>query len=308
MGVIVFEHDAFGEHETPEGHAEQKPRYAAVRDALRRDGLDALPRREAPPAAREALLLAHPASHVDAVMGAAPESGIIALDPDTFMGPSSLEAALRGAGAAVAAVDAVFAGEADAAFAACRPPGHHTTPDRAMGFCLFNNAAIAARHARAAHGAARIAVADFDVHHGNGTQDIFWSDAQGFFASSHEWPQYPGTGRAEERGAFDNVRNAAIATGEGSTAFRRAWGETLLPALSAFDPDVIIVSAGFDAHAADPLGGLMLNEDDFDWITAEILAVARAQCGGKLVSVLEGGYDLAALGSSAAAHVKRLAA
>ena len=221
------------------------------------------------------------------------------------MGPSSLDAALRAAGGACAGVDAIYAGEADNAFIAARPPGHHAEPERAMGFCFFNSAAIAAVHART-HGAKRVAVLDFDVHHGNGTEAAFWHDENAFYASSHEWPQYPGTGRASDRGAFDNIANAPLAAGEDGDAFRRAWGERLLPALADFGPDFIVISAGFDAHAADPLGGLRLAEDDFVWATREIMGVARDKAGGRVISLLEGGYDLDALGRSAAAHVKAL--
>jgi acetoin utilization deacetylase AcuC-like enzyme len=202
----------------------------------------------------------------------------------------------------------VFKGEAKNAFIAARPPGHHALASRAMGFCLFNSAVVAAFHARAVHGAKRVAVVDFDVHHGNGTEAIFWNDENAFYASSHEFPQYPGTGRSSDRGAFDNVANAPLPTGASGEAFRRAWGERLLPALSAFGPDLIVISAGFDAHRADPLGGLALVEADFAWATAEIAGLARDQCGGRLISVLEGGYDLGALGRSAAAHVKALMA
>ena len=177
-----------------------------------------------------------------------------------------------------------------------------------MGFCVFNAAAIAARHARAAHNAKRIAVVDFDVHHGNGTEAAFWHDEDAFFGSSHEWPQYPGTGRESDRGAFDNICNTPLATGVGGEEFRRAWGERLLPALSDFNPEMIIISAGFDAHQADPLGGLRLTEEDYAWVTTEIIGVARDKCAGRVVSLLEGGYDLTALGDSAAIHVKALMA
>jgi acetoin utilization deacetylase AcuC-like enzyme len=236
----------------------------------------------------------------------APAEGMVQFDADTFAGPHSLDASLRAAGGACAAVDALYKGEAQNAFVAARPPGHHAEPERAMGFCLFNGAAIAAQHARAAHGARRVAVVDFDVHHGNGTEAAFWHDEHAFYASSHEWPQYPGTGRASDRGAFDNIANAPIAGGEGSLAFRRVWGEKLLPALSDFAPELIVISAGFDGHAADPLGGLNLSEDDFAWVTAEILAVARDKAAGRIVSILEGGYDLPALAASVSAHVKVL--
>lgn len=306
MTTLLFEHDSFAAHETPPGHPERAGRYDAVRGALAAERFTALVRRTAPRAELAAIKRAHDAAYVDAIIGVAPEGGMVRLDPDTTMGPHSLDAALRAAGAGVAAVDAIYAGEATNAFVAARPPGHHAPADRAMGFCLFNSAAVAAFHARAAHGARRVAVVDFDVHHGNGTEAIFWNDEDAFYASSHEWPQYPGTGRASDRGAYDNVANGPLATGESGDAFRRAWGERLLPALSDFRPDFLVISAGFDAHRADPLGGLALIEADFDWVTRELLGVARTVCGGRVVSLLEGGYDLAALGRSAAAHVAAL--
>lgn len=306
MTTLIFEHDVFADHETPPGHPERAERYHAASAALKAEKFGGLARRAPPPAPREALLLAHSEEYLDALAAIAPEDGMVRLDPDTTMGPHSLEAALRAAGAGVAAVDAICTGEAQNAFILARPPGHHAPPARAMGFCLFNTAAIAALHARAAHGAKRVAVVDFDVHHGNGTEEIFWHDENAFYASSHEWPQYPGTGRASDRGAFDNIANAPLATGASGDDFRRAWGERLLPALDAFQPDLIVISAGFDAHRADPVGGLRLIEDDFDWATREILAIARARAKGRVVSVLEGGYDLSALASSAAAHVECL--
>lgn len=308
MTTIFFDHPSFEAHEVPPGHVEHGGRRRAVAKALSGEAFEGLLRREAPLAAREDLLRVHPEDFVARIEAAAPRGSFAQLDADTFMGPTSLEASLRAAGGAVAAVDALYAGEARNAFVAARPPGHHAEPERAMGFCFFNSAAIAARHARAAHGARRIAVVDFDVHHGNGTELAFWDDEDAFFASSHEWPQYPGTGRATDRGAFGNIANAPLPTGTDGEGFRRAWGERLLPALSDFAPDFIVISAGFDAHRADPLGGLGLVEDDFGWITGEILGVARRACGGRVVSLLEGGYDLAALGRSAATHVRALMA
>ncbi len=306
MTTLLYEHSAFGAHETPAGHPERAGRYEAVAQALAGDRFDALLRRAAPRAERAAIERVHDGAYIAAIEQAAPQAGLVRLDPDTTMGPSSLDAALRAAGAGAAAVDAIYAGEAANAFVAARPPGHHAPPDRAMGFCIFNSAAITALHARAAHGAKRVAVVDFDVHHGNGTEAAFWDDEQAFYASSHEWPQYPGTGRASDRGAFDNIANAPLATGSGGEDFRRAWGDKLLPALSDFRPDFLVISAGFDAHRADPLGGLSLTEADFDWLTRELLAIAGACCNGRIVSLLEGGYDLTALGRSASAHVAAL--
>ena len=305
MSTLLFTHPSFQRHEVPPGHVERPGRYAAVEKALEGGEFDALERRTAPLVSAEQIERVHSGRFRQVVDDNAPQSGLAQFDADTFMGPSSLEAARRGAGGAVAAVDAVFAGEANNAFVAARPPGHHAEPERAMGFCFFNNAAIAALHARA-HGARRVAVVDFDVHHGNGTEAALWHDEDAFFASSHEWPQYPGTGRQTDRGAYDNIHNAPLTTGEDGQAFRRVWGERLLPALSDFDPDLIVISAGFDGHAADPLGGLSLLETDYAWITDELLAVANDKAEGRLISVLEGGYDLPALGSSVAAHVKTL--
>ncbi len=307
MTTLLFTHPSFLRHEVPPGHVEHPGRYEAVEKALKAEEFSALDRRTAPIADAADIEAVHSVRYHDLVEENAPVKGLAQFDADTFMGPSSLDAALRAAGGAVAAVDAVYAGEARNAFISSRPPGHHAEPERAMGFCFFNTAAIAALHARK-KGAKRVAVVDFDVHHGNGTEAAFWHDENAFFASSHEWPQYPGTGRASDRGAFDNICNAPLAAGEGGDAFRRAWGEQLLPALSDFGPDFIVISAGFDAHAADPLGGLQLTEADFAWATAEIAAVARDKAGGRLISVLEGGYDLPALAASASAHVKALMA
>ncbi len=306
MTTLLYAHDAFGAHETPPGHPERAERYAAAAKALAAERFDALLRRTPPQASREALARVHKPQFIDTIFAAAPDDGMVRLDPDTTMGPHSLDAALRAAGGAIDAVDAIFNGDAANAFVLARPPGHHAPPDRAMGFCLFNSAAVAAMHARVRHGATRVAIVDFDVHHGNGTEAAFWHDENAFYASSHEWPQYPGTGRATDRGAFDTIVNAPLATGSGSDDFRRAWGERLLPALSGFRPDILVISAGFDAHRADPLGGLSLTEADFDWVTRELIAVAKASCGGRIVSLLEGGYDLSALAACVSAHVAAL--
>lgn len=306
MTTLLYTHASFGAHEVPSGHVEHPGRYAAVEKMLASEDFAALERRTPPRASAEQVERVHSEQFRELVEDNAPTEGLAQFDADTFAGPHSLDASLRAAGGACAAVDALYKGEAKNAFIAARPPGHHAEPERAMGFCLFNGAAIAASHARAAHGAKRVAVIDFDVHHGNGTQAAFWDDEHAFYASSHEWPQYPGTGRASDRGAFDNIANAPLSGGEGSLAFRRAWGEILLPALSDFGPDFIVISAGFDAHRADPLGGLELTEDDFAWVTREAAVVAADTAGGRLVSILEGGYDLEALAASAAAHVKVL--
>ncbi|MEE9329284.1 MAG: histone deacetylase family protein [Parvularculaceae bacterium] len=299
-------------HDPISGHVEQPARYGAVAAALATEGFGFLERSIAPLGQWHQVGLAHPEEQMGWIKQrelARQEEidGVMALDPDTFLGPGSLNAALYGVGAGVAGVDAVMAGEADNAFCLVRPPGHHAELNRAMGFCVFNSAAIAARHARVAHGCERIAVVDFDVHHGNGTQNILWEDEAGFFASSHEWPQYPGTGKASDRGLYGTIYNQPLETGSGSHLFQRAWGQELLPALQDFGPDFIIISAGFDGHIADPLGGLALRETDFYWVTEAIRQVAQDTCQGRIVSLLEGGYDLGALGKSASAHVKALA-
>ena len=304
--TLLFSHPSFAGHETPAGHPERAARSRAVEAALSGEEFANLIRHEAPRAAPETVDRIHTPSYRQALEGMVPVEGFLQLDPDTFMGSSTLEASLRAAGAGAAAVDAIFAGEADNAFVASRPPGHHALPERAMGFCLFNGAAIAALHARVVHGAKRIAVVDFDVHHGNGTEAAFWRDENAFFASSHEYPQYRGTGRQSDRGAFDNIVNAPLPTGTAGEGFQRAWGEELLPALSNFAPDFVAISAGFDGHRADPVGGHFLVEDDYAWATREIMSVVRAVSGGRVVSFLEGGYDLKALAGSVAAHVKAL--
>jgi acetoin utilization deacetylase AcuC-like enzyme len=302
--VALFTHPAALAHDTGPEHPECANRVRAVLQALEGQEFATLLREIAPLLAVEALQPAHTAAHVAFVLGL-PTDCTTYIDGDTLYGPGSLEAALRGAGGACAAVDAVMEGWAEAAFVAMRPPGHHAEAERAMGFCLFNNAAVAAYHARARWGLRRIAVVDFDVHHGNGTQDIFGPDPELFYASTHQFPCYPGTGRVTERGVAGNVVNAPLPPGAGSAEFRAAW-ERIIPELAAFKPELLIISAGFDAHAADPLAQLRLKEPDFTWVTEALLAVADAHCPKRVVSLLEGGYDLNALASSAAAHVRAL--
>ncbi|MEZ5896620.1 MAG: histone deacetylase family protein [Parvularculaceae bacterium] len=308
--MLIFDHDAYRAHETPGGHPENAHRHAGVLAALRASGFANLQWRESPRADKSHLMLVHDEAYIDAIYAAAPDErsggGLVQLDADTFIGPSSLEAGERAVGGAVAAVDAIAAGQARRAFVPMRPPGHHAEPARAMGFGFFNAAAIAAFHARAALGVSRVAVVDFDVHHGNGVEAAFWHDANAFYGSSHEWPQYPGTGRASDRGADGNIVNAPLPTGAGGREFRAAWAGTILPALKDFSPEFIVVCAGFDAHKADPVGGLALLEDDFGWVTREIVAVAKTYGDGRIVSVLEGGYNLAALARSVVAHVNAL--
>ena len=238
-------------------------------------------------------------------MSRVPLKGYAALDADTILSPQSGNAALRAVGAVTSAVDAVMQGEAQNAFCAVRPPGHHAEPDHAMGFCLFNSIAVAARHAQAKHGVVRVAIVDFDVHHGNGTQAVAEQDPTLFFASSHQYPLYPGTGAAHETG-LGNVVNVPLPFGTEGSQFRRAFEARILPALDAFAPQLLLVSAGFDAHRADPLAGLELEEDDFGWVTGRLTEAASRHAQGRLVSVLEGGYDLKALAGSAAAHVSSL--
>ncbi len=306
MSTALISHPACLEHDTGDWHPECADRLRYVLRALEGEAFLPLIRESAPLATEEQLTRVHPARYVQDLLAIAPEPGErIPLDADTIMSAGSREAALRSAGGAIMAVDAVMEGWAKTAFVATRPPGHHAETNRSMGFCLFANAAIAARHAQASWGLARVAVVDFDVHHGNGTQEIFERDPSLFYGSSHQYPCYPGTGAAEERGA-GNVVNAPLPPGATGAAFRAAWDDTILPALDAFAPDLIIVSAGFDAHKADPLAQLRLETSDFAWITTRLLALARIHCAGRLVSLLEGGYDLDALAASAAAHVRVL--
>ncbi len=286
-------------------HPEHPGRLKAVLAALDVPEFAALDRREAPLAQRAQIARVHSRLYVDRVLQAVPESGYVALDPDTIISPGSGEAALRAAGALVAAVDAVVAGEVRNAFCAVRPPGHHAEAVRPMGFCMFNNIAVGAEQARKVHGLARVAVVDFDVHHGNGTQHMFDKDADLFYASTHQWPHYPGTGASEETGV-GNIVNVPLAPMSGSREFRAAMSEIVLPALVRFRPDMVMISAGFDAHADDPLASLRLRESDFEWATRQLMAAADDCCGGRVVSTLEGGYDLEALAASAAAHVRTL--
>ena len=306
MTTLLYHHPSALRHEMPAGHPERPDRLRAIHHALSDAAFATLVRRDAPEATLEALTLAHPAPWVDALVAAAPAVGLVHVDADTVMSPGTLEAARRAAGAAMAAVDAVFAGDAANAFVAMRPPGHHAEKSRAMGFCFFNTAAIAARHAQRAHGAERVAIVDFDVHHGNGTQDIFWDDKTVLYASTHEMPLYPGTGRASERGEHDTIVNVPLVSGADGDAFRAALEAAVLPRIDAFRPDLLVISAGFDAHWRDPLASLRLKEEDFAWATARLMDLADKHAGGRVVSVLEGGYDLQGLSASVAAHVATL--
>lgn len=292
-------------HDPGNGHPERPARLSAVLHALDMDRYAALDRIEAPMVTREQLLRAHSAEYIDSIFASAPREDAHRLDEDTVMSPGSLDAARRAAGAVVAAVDAVMSGHGQRAFCAVRPPGHHATRDRAMGFCLFNSIAVAAAHAMAAYGLKRVAIADFDVHHGNGTQDIFETDKRVLFVSSHQSPLYPDTGAESERGV-GNIVNGTLSPGDGSREFRELWHDVLLPRLNAFKPQLVLVSAGFDAHSNDPLADIRLGQDDYVWITDQLVTLARRHADGRLVSTLEGGYDLAALAASASAHVTAL--
>lgn len=303
MATLFVTHPDCIAHDPGSGHPESRARLSAILKAL--EGFRTLIRREAPLGTKADAARVHGEGFVEAALASVPGSGYAALDPDTILSPASGQAALRAIGAVTSAVDAVVAGEANNAFCAVRPPGHHAEPDRAMGFCLFNSIAIAARHAQAACGLGRVAIVDFDVHHGNGTQAVAENDPTLFFASSHQFPFYPGTGAADETG-MGNVVNAPLSAGTDGKGFRHAFESRILPALDAFAPELLLVSAGFDAHRADPLGGLELEEPDYAWVTARLLEIARRHAQGRLVSVLEGGYDLRALAGSAAAHVETL--
>lgn len=307
MSTLLISHDAFLKHDTGPWHPERPDRLRAVEKALSSESFQNLHRCDAPEADLAALERVHPNGYVERIAKAVPRDRRVAVDGgDTIISPGSWEAALRAAGAAIYAVDEVMQGKARNAFCAVRPPGHHAEPDRAMGFCLFNNAAIAAVHAQVAHGVDRVAVVDFDVHHGNGTQAAFWSQPKLFYASTHEMPLFPGTGAADERGDADNIVNVPLRSGDGGERFHQAYNELILPALRKHRPGLLIISAGFDAHHADPLAGLNLVEEDFVRVTRALIHVANEVCGGRIVSVLEGGYDLAALSRSVSAHVKTL--
>ena len=306
MTTLLVSHPACSAHDMGGGHPERPERMLAIDRALEHEMFQPLLRDNAPSVALEALMRVHPPEYVAAIEQASPSQGRVQLDADTSMSPGTWDAALRAAGGAVFAVDEVAAKRVDNAFVATRPPGHHAETATPMGFCFFNNAAVAARHAQAAHGYERVAIVDFDVHHGNGTQDIFWRDASVLYASTHQMPLYPGTGARSETGDHDQIVNAPLRAGDGGEAFREAFTQAILPRLDAFRPDFVIVSAGFDAHYRDPLGNLNLKEVDFAWVTQKLMDLAQRRCDGRLVSLLEGGYDLEGLGRSVAAHVGAL--
>jgi acetoin utilization deacetylase AcuC-like enzyme len=305
LATLLIEDPVFLRHLVPAGHPERPERLGAVDEMLARPTFAALQRCPAPRGTLERVSMAHDGDYIDELCAATPESGTVQVDADTFVCTDSLEVALHAVGGACLAVDTVMAGDAANAFLAARPPGHHAEPDRAMGFCLFNTAAIAARHARQVHGAERIAILDWDVHHGNGTQAIFWNDPSVLYASTHQMPLYPGTGARSETGA-GNIFNAPLAAGADGEIFRQALEDVVMPAIEQHGPDLIILSAGFDAHWRDPLAALNLREEDFAWATEAMMEMAARHCDGRIVSVLEGGYDLTGLSESVGAHVAAL--
>lgn len=306
MTTLYVSHPASFDHVVPEGHPERPARMRAIERALEDERFASLVRVQAPRAEPSVATLAHPAEYVDALMAAVPEQGMVGIDADTILSPGSMEATLRAIGGAVHAVDAVMRGECSNAFVAMRPPGHHAERMKAMGFCLFNHAAIAARHARAAFGVDRVALVDWDVHHGNGSQDIFWDDDAVLYCSTHQMPLYPGTGAASERGNKNTIVNVPLHANDDGEVFREAFEAGILSRLEAFRPDLILISAGFDAHRLDPLANLRLEAEDFAWATRRLMEAAERSAGGRVVSVLEGGYSLEGLSKSVAAHVNAL--
>jgi acetoin utilization deacetylase AcuC-like enzyme len=306
MATLLVTHPAGLNHLTPAGHSERPDRLRAIDQALEDERFQDLVRELAPAAALETIELCHPMDFIVEIRDATPKQGLVRLDADTSMSPGTFEAVLRAVGGATMAADEVMAGRVDNAFCAMRPPGHHAETVRPMGFCFFNTAAITARYAQKRHGITRAAVVDFDVHHGNGTQEIFWSDPTVMYCSTHEMPLYPGSGAPSERGVHNNIVNAPLRAGDGGEEFREAFETVILPRLSAFAPEFLVISAGFDAHTRDPLANLNLVEADYGWVTRRLMGVAGASASGRIVSVLEGGYDLQGLSRSAAAHVTAL--
>ncbi len=305
MPTLLIQDPIFLQHIVPQGHPERPDRIRAIDRALSDERFAGLVRREAPSVGPDMLATAHDASYVDEIRMAMPDDEMVQVEADTYLCPRSFEVASRAAGGACLAVDEVMAGNVANAFCAIRPPGHHAEGDHPMGFCLFNNAVIAARHAQRAHGAERVAIVDWDVHHGNGTQAIVWDDPSILYCSTHQMPLYPGTGAMSETGC-GNIFNAPLAADSGSTEFEMAFADRILPAVNGFKPDLIIISAGFDAHWRDPLANINLREDDFVKATESLMEAAHRHAGGRIVSVLEGGYDLTALADSTAAHVAAL--
>ncbi|HEV2575215.1 MAG TPA: histone deacetylase family protein [Beijerinckiaceae bacterium] len=306
MSTLYLTHPSGIGHDMGYGHPEQPKRLVAIEEALSAEKFQSLIREAAPRGTSADILRVHPEAYLRAIDEAAPTDGLVQLDGDTAMSPGTWEACMHAVGAASQAVDEVMAGKIANAFVAMRPPGHHAETATPMGFCFFNNVAIAARRSRAVHGAERVAIMDFDVHHGNGTQEIFWNDPSVLYTSTHQMPLYPGTGAKSETGAHDTIVNAPLRAGDDGERFREAMTDVVLKRIDAFSPDLVIISAGFDAHRKDPLAQLGLIEEDFAWATRQLLDIAERRCKGRLVSVLEGGYNLDALGKSVAAHVSAL--
>jgi len=306
MATVLYTHSACLGHENHPGHPESPQRLKAILAELEKPDYAGLQRREAPSATLDAIARVHDRAYIDKILAQVPKSGYAALDPDTGLSPLSGEAALRAAGAVIGAVDEIMKGGIENAFCAVRPPGHHAEYATVMGFCLFNNIAIGAAHALAAHNLTRVAIVDFDVHHGNGTEEWAAGQREVLFFSSHQFPLWPGSGRASDRGPHGNIVNVPLPPEAGSDVFRQAMQQQVLPKLDALAPEFIFISAGFDAHKSDPLANLRLTEDDFGWITGELRGVARKHCNGRIVSSLEGGYNLDALARSAGAHVRAL--
>lgn len=306
MTTALYTHAECLNHRTPAGHPEQVARLEYINDALSAGMFDALDRREAPLCEDDDILLCHPQSHLDTILASEPETGSRALDADTHMSPGSVLAARRAVGGCISAVDAVLSGEVGNAFVACRPPGHHAEQSTPMGFCLFGNAAIAAKHAMERHGLDRVAIVDFDVHHGNGTQALLWNEARALFFSSHQNPLWPGTGMPEETGGHNNIHNLPLPPHSDGRLMRATYEAQVFPVIERFKPQLLIISAGFDAHMTDPLAQLNWATDDFVWLTEKLCDLAEEHCEGRVVSTLEGGYDLSALAASVAAHVSVL--
>ena len=304
--TLLLTHSACLDHLTPPGHPERPDRLRAVAEVLGEERFAPLSRGEAPEGSLDSVMLCHGELYVGELRHVAPTSGLVYIDGDTSMSPGTWEAVMRGVGGAVAATDAVMSGQHQNAFVAVRPPGHHAEASRPMGFCFFDNVAIAARHAQRKFGIGRVAIVDFDVHHGNGTQDIFWADQSVMYCSTHQMPLFPGTGSRGERGDHDTIVNAPLAPEDGGVQFRSAFDNLILPQLEKFGPELVIISAGFDAHYRDPLASLNLRADDFGWVTRKLMDLADRHAGGRVVSVLEGGYDLQGLKESVAAHVTAL--
>jgi acetoin utilization deacetylase AcuC-like enzyme len=305
MSTLYLTHDVCIEHDTGEGHPERPDRLRAIKQVIDTDEFDDLKCEDAPMADVADIERAHPGDYIEMIRNATPQEGLVRVDGDTVLSPKSWEAALRAVGSGIHAVDQVMTGKVGNAFCAIRPCGHHAESETAMGFCVFNNIAVAGLYARASHDAQRIAVVDFDVHHGNGTQVMFWEDKDLYFGSTHQMPLFPGTGALTETG-LGNICNAPLRAGDGGEIFREAFESRILPQLAVHRPDLILISAGFDAHERDPLGSLRLVEDDFAWATSKILDIADKSCEGRVVSMLEGGYDLEGLAKSVGAHVQVL--